>query len=203
MQRSGGVRFLFRTAGARRSLGAPGADNRRPNPKSPPRHPRVVVTRSILGASKRLFFHRGTPFSHLPAAGRRRFRIFRRPEDAVFASPPFWDQVWPQKLTLLILFRWSPGGYFYNFLSDDCCDPSPLKFYRFGLCAKKPHTSCDPQKPMDFHVFSIFSRRRKARSKARNRGHKWYRKRHPTCHNKSSFFYFSPLGLQHSQNLQK
>jgi len=41
--------------------------------------------------------------------------------------------------------------------SEDFFNPSPLKFDRFALCPNKPHTSSDPQKPMDFHIFSIFA----------------------------------------------
>ena len=52
--------------------------------------------------------------------------------------------------------------------------------------ARKSRIRLATHKNQWIFTYFLFSRRRKARSKARNRGQKWYRKRHPKCNNKSS-----------------
>ena len=93
------------------------------------------------------------------------------------------------------------GAFFTPFFPEDFRNPSPLQFDRFGLRAKKPHTSCDPQKWI--FTYFLFSRRRKARSKARNRGQKWYRKRHPKCNKKSPFLSIVHLSGRNAQKTSK
>ena len=52
--------------------------------------------------------------------------------------------------------------------------------------ARKSRIRLATHKNQWIFTYFLFSRRRKARSKARNRGQKWYRKRHPKCNTKSS-----------------
>ena len=53
--------------------------------------------------------------------------------------------------------------------------------------ARKSRIRLATHKNQWIFTYFLFSRRRKARSKARNRGQTWYRKRHPKCNTKSSF----------------
>ena len=152
-----GLLFFFLDRAREAAPGAPGAKNRRADRTSTPRQPNVVPTKSIFGRLKNCFSNFLPP--RRPPRG-----IFSplscRPSSAHVSGGlrgPFWDQFWLQKWSFFILFRWSRGSSFDTCFSEDFFNPSPLKFDRFALCPKKPHTSSDPQKPMDFHIFSIFA----------------------------------------------
>ena len=148
------VYFSFLDRAREAAPRAPGADNLQAERTPSPRQPNAVPTKSLLGS--------------LPAAGAAdltRKPVLNpwrggRPSSAHVSGGlrgPFWDQFWLQKWSFFILFRWSRGSSLDTCFSEDFFNPSPLKFDRFALCPKKPHTSSDPQKPMDFHIFSIFA----------------------------------------------
>ena len=79
------------------------------------------------------------------------------------------------------LVRWPRGSFFYT-----CFPTQALYSLIASAFARKSRIRLATHKNHWIFTYFLFSRRRKARSKARNRGQKWYRKRHPKCNNKSS-----------------
>ena len=85
-------------------------------------------------------------------------RLICRPSSAHVSGGlrgPFWEPFWPQKCLFFVALFLVPWVLCLSLFSIDFCYACPLKFACFGRCEKKAHLACDPQKPMEFHVFCI------------------------------------------------
>ena len=106
-------------------------------------------------------------------------------------------------MIMFVTFSVAPWElFFYTCFLKVFCNPSPLQFDRFGLRAKKPHTSCDPQKTNGFSHIFYFRDAAKHAARHATEDNNGIENGTQNATPKHLFFNFSPLGLQPSQNFQ-
>ena len=147
------------------------------NPTPTPRQPNAVPTKSLLGS--------------LPAAGAADLTrkpvlnpwrgADRRPHTFPEASGVHFGTNFGFKNDHFCHLFGGPVGAFFGPVFRRFFATQALYNLIASAFARKSRIRLATHKNQRIFPFLLFARRRKARSKARNRGQKWYRKRHPKC----------------------